>query len=87
MKKLAILAISTGAFALLFTTVVPQPADAGWRRKAVRHGYYVPRARVYVAPRYGYYTPRRCKRTRYGCGAYPYAYYPYWRKQTWGGWY
>ena len=62
MKKFAILAV-VAAFAFLFTALIPQPADAGWRRNAWRQGYYVP-GRVYVAPRYGYYTPRSCARVQ-----------------------
>ena len=85
MKKLAILAVAAGGLAFLFVTLVPQPADAGWRRKAWRHGYG-PGANLAIAPRRGYFAPRRSYR-RYGSGSYPYAYYPYWRKRYWGGWY
>jgi len=85
MKKLAILAVAAGGLAFLFVTLVPQPADAGLRRKAWRHGY-APGANVTIAPRRGYFAPRRSYR-RHGYGGYPYAYYPYWRKRYWGGWY
>lgn len=84
MKKFALMAVALGVFAFAFVTLVPQPADAGWRRKAWRHGWG-PSVSVYVGPRWGYYAPR----TGYyrGSYAYPYAYYPYWRRRYWGGWY
>jgi len=83
MKTFSILAVASGALAFLVVTLMPQPADAGWRRKAWRPGY-APGARVYVSPRRGYFAPRRtaCRR---GC-AYPYAYYPYWRTRYFRGW-
>lgn len=94
MRKIAILASLAAAVALIGVTLVPQTAEAGCR-KVWRNGYYssgycgrrfvraTPRA--YVQPRDGYYVPNRC-RSRYGCGR-PYAYYPYWRRHAWGGWY
>lgn len=85
MKTFAILAALVGGLAFVFVTLVPQPADAGWRRKAWRHGD-APGVNVTAVPRRGYFVPRRTVR-RYGSGGYPYAYYPYWRKRTWGGWY
>jgi len=89
MKKFAITTAAVGVLAFTFVSLMPQPADAGWRRKALRHGY-VPGATVYVGPRYGYYAPRRRYYGRcgyYGCGGYPYAYYPYWRGRYYRGWY
>lgn len=85
MKKFAILSAALGTLAFVVVSLMPQPADAGWRRKAWRHGY-VPN--VYVAPRWGYYAPRRCGTYR-RCGSsnYPYAYYPYWRGRYQRGWY
>lgn len=94
MKKFAILASLAAAVALLGVSFVSQPADASWCRKVWRDGYYsrgscgrrfVAPGR-YVRPRAAYYKPRRC-RSRYGCGRYPYAYFPYWRTHTSGGWY
>lgn len=84
MKTFTILAAASGALAFVLVTLAPQPADAGWKRKAWRGGA-APRGYVYRSPRLGYYTPRRhaCRR---GC-AYPYAYYPYWRTRTFRGWY
>lgn len=94
MRKVAIL-MSLGLAVVFFgVSVAPPPAEAGWCRKVWRDGYYskgycgrrfVAPGR-YVRPRAAYYVPRRC-RSRYGCGAYPHAYYPYWRKRTQGGWY
>jgi hypothetical protein len=88
MKKFAISTAAVSVLAFTFVSLVPQPADAGWRRKAWRHSY-APGVNVYVGPRYGYYEPRRYYRGcgYYGCGGYPYAYYPYWRKRYWRGWY
>jgi len=88
MRKVATLLVAVGALALAVVTLSPSSADAGWRRWSgpgvhvrvgPRWGYYAPRRRYYAAPyrRYGYYTPR----------GYPYAYYPYWRRHYWGGWY
>lgn len=84
MKKFAIMAVAFGVAAFTFVTLVPQPADAGWRRKAWRQGWG-PGVSVYVGPRWGYYPPRAYYRGYYG--GYPYAYYPYWRRRYWGGWY
>ena len=84
MKRFAIMALAVGAFSLTFVTLMPQSADAGWRRKAWRNGWG-PGAYVYVAPRYGYYAPRRYYGRR--AYAYPYAYYPYWRGRYYRGWY
>jgi hypothetical protein len=90
MRKLATLFVAAGALAFAVVTLAPSSADAGWRRKALRHGY-VPGATVYVGPRWGYYPPRRYYRYRhyghYYPRGYPYAYYPYWRRHYWGGWY
>jgi len=86
MKKFAILSAAIGALAFMVVSLVPQPADAGWRRKAWRHGY-APGATVYVAPRRGYYAPRRCSYRRCAGNGYPYAYYPYWRGRYRRGWY
>ena len=83
MKRFAIMALAAGAFALTFVTLMPQSADAGWRRKAWRNGWG-PGVTVQVGPRYGYYAPRRYYRGNY---AYPYAYYPYWRGRYYRGWY
>ncbi|WP_372930604.1 hypothetical protein [Methyloceanibacter sp.] len=88
MKKFAFLSIAIGALAFMVVSLVPQPADAGWRRKAWRQGYYAPN--VYVAPRGGYYVPRCGYTYRYrrcGGAGYPYAYYPYWRGRYQRGWY
>jgi hypothetical protein len=95
-KKFAILASLAAAVAFLGVSLAPPPAEAGWCRKVWRDGYYsrgyCGRRFVgtdrhgYVRPRAAYYTPRRC-RSRYGCGAYSYAYFPYWRSRTEGGWY
>lgn len=84
MRTFAILAAASGALAFLFVTLAPQPADAGWKRKAWRHSN-APRAHVYRGPRWGYFAPRRrvCGR---GC-AYPSAYFPYWRTRYFRGWY
>lgn len=97
MRKFAILASLAAGVSLVFVTLVPQPADAGWRRKAWRNGYYStgyagrrfvsPGLHAYVRPRAGYYVPRNCRRGRQRCGTYPYAHYPYWRQRSWGGWY
>ena len=97
MRKFAILASLAAAVALVCVTLAPPSADAGWRRKAWQNGYYSqgyygrrivgPDRYDYVRPRAGYYAPRTCYRVRYGCGAYPYAYYPYWRDRTYRGWY
>ena len=81
MRKFAIMAAAVGTLAFTFVTLVPQPADAGWRRKALRNGWGP--GVVYVQPRWGYYAPRR----QCCYGSYPYAYYPYWRGRYWGGWY
>jgi len=86
MKRFAILSLALGALGFLVVTLVPQPADAGWRKKAWRHGYA---PNVYVAPRWGYYVPR-CGRYGRRCrsaSGYPYAYYPYWRGRYQRGWY
>jgi hypothetical protein len=87
MRKFATLLVAVGALALAVVTLTPSSADAGWRRwggpgvhvyVGPRWGYYPPRRRYYGPyRRYGYYTPR----------GYPYAYYPYWRRHYWGGWY
>ncbi len=81
MKKLAILAAAAGGLAFLFVTLTPQPADAGWRRKAWRYGDALG-PNVHAVPRRGYFTPRRRS-----YGGYPYAHYPYWRKRTFRRWY
>jgi hypothetical protein len=87
MKKFAILAAAVGVIAFTVVTLMPQPADAGWRKKAWRHGYG-PGVSVYVAPRYGYYAPRTYRGCGYyRCAGYPYAYYPYWRGRYYRGWY
>jgi hypothetical protein len=93
MSKLATFLVAVGALALLFVTLSPDTADAGWRKRGWGYG---PGVRVYVAPnpgwyapRYGYYAPRYCQPYRcyaYGAG-YPYAYYPYWRSRYARGWY
>lgn len=84
MKKFAILAAAVGTLAFTFVSLMPQPADAGWRRKAWKNGWGP--GVVYVVPRRGYYAPRRS--ARQCCyGGYPYAYYPYWRGRYWRGWY
>ncbi|MEM7192627.1 MAG: hypothetical protein AAF405_07105 [Pseudomonadota bacterium] len=95
MRKFAILASLVGAITLIFVAAAPQTAEAGCRkwqgnyyskgycgRRFVRPGRY-----AYVQPRAAYYVPRYRCRTRYSCAHYPYAYYPYWRKRAWGGWY
>lgn len=87
MKKFAVPTAAAGALAFLVVSLVPPPADAGWRRKAWRHGY-VPSVNVYVAPRWGYYVPRCGYYNRRCAGyGYPYAYYPYWRRRYQRGWY
>ena len=87
MKKFAILAAAVGVIAFTVVTLLPQPADAGWRRKAWR-GAYAPGVHVYVGPRYGYYAPRTYRGCGYyRCAGYPYAYYPYWRGRYYRGWY
>ncbi|ODR98362.1 hypothetical protein AUC71_03925 [Methyloceanibacter marginalis] len=87
MKKFAILAAAVGVIAFTVVTLMPQPADAGWRKKAWRHGYG-PGVSVYVGPRYGYYAPRTYRGCGYyRCAGYPYAYYPYWRGRYYRGWY
>ena len=91
MKKFAFRAAAVGVIAFTIVTLLPQPADAGWRRKAWRNGYG-PGVSVYVGPRWGYYAPRRYYGRcggYYGCyaGGYPYAYYPYWRGRYYRGWY
>jgi hypothetical protein len=86
MKKFAIMSLAVGAFALTFVSLVPQPADAGWRRRAARG--WGPGVTVQVEPRYGYYAPRRTYGRAYRRPkAYPYAYYPYWRGRYYRGWY
>jgi hypothetical protein len=96
MSKLATFLVAVGALALVFVTLNPDTADAGWRKRY--WGYGGPGVSVYVGPnygwygpRYGYYAPRYYRPYRYsysGYGAgYPYAYYPYWRKRYWRGWY
>ena len=86
MSKLATLLVAVGALALAVVTLTPSSAEAGWRR------WGGPGVRVYVGPRWGYYPPRRYYRP-YSRGyrayprGYPYAYYPYWRRRYWGGWY
>jgi hypothetical protein len=87
MSKLATLFVAVGALALAVVTLVPSSAEAGWRRWSRGPG-----VSVYVGPRWGYYPPRRYYRPypRYGYyypRGYPYAYYPYWRRRYWGGWY
>lgn len=92
MRKLATFLVAVGALALVFVTLSPSSADAGWRKRAWGYG---PGVRVYVvpnpgwyAPRYGVYGPRYYRPYRsYAYGGYPYAYYPYWRKRYWRGWY
>ena len=84
MKKFAIMAVAVGALTFTFVSLMPQSADAGWRRKAWRGGWG-PGVSVYVEPRYGYYEPRRYYGQR--AYAYPYAYYPYWRGRYYRGWY
>jgi hypothetical protein len=86
MKKFAMLTVAVGVLAFLVVSLAPLPADAGWRRKAWRHGY-APSVNVYVAPRWGYYAPRCGYRRRCANYAYPYAYYPYWRGRYQRGWY
>ena len=83
MKKLAILAVAAGGLAFLFVSTVPQPADAGWRGKAWRLGDGLG-PNVHAVPRRGVFAPRRSYRSPRG---YPYAYYPYWRKRYFRGWY
>lgn len=86
MTNSAIVTVAAGALAFLAVSLVPQPADAGWRRKAWRHGY-APGVNVYVAPRWGYYVPRGYYNRRRTASGYPYAYYPYWRGRYQRGWY
>jgi hypothetical protein len=86
MRKFAIMAAAVGVLAFTFVTLMPQSADAGWRRKAWRGGWGGPGVSVYVGPRYGYYAPRRYYAPR-ASYAYPYAYYPYWRGRYYRGWY
>jgi hypothetical protein len=87
MSKLATLLVAVGALALAVVTLTPSSADAGW------HRWGGPGVHVYVGPRWGYYAPRRYAYRPYrGYGyytprGYPYAYYPYWRRNYWGGWY
>jgi len=87
MSKLATLLVAIGALALAVVTVSPSSAEAGWRRG----GWGGPGVSVYVGPRWGYYPPRRYYGPRpyryYQPRGYPYAYYPYWRRRYWGGWY
>lgn len=82
MSKLATLAVAASALALGFVTLTPNAAEAGWRRG----GYWGPGVNVYVGPRWGWYAPRYRYGGPYAYG-YPYAYYPYWRKRYWRGWY
>jgi hypothetical protein len=82
MSKLATLAVAAGALALSFVALSPSAAEAGWRRG----GYWAPGVNVYVEPRWGWYAPRYRYRGSYAY-SYPYAYYPYWRKRYWRGWY
>jgi hypothetical protein len=84
MKKFAIIAAAVGTLAFTLVTLAPSSADAGWRRKAWRHG---PGVSVYVGPRWGYYVPRRSYYGPRVYYSYPYAYYPYWRGRYWRGWY
>ena len=86
MRKFAIMAAAVGVLAFTFVTLMPQSADAGWRRNGWRGGWGGPGVSVYVAPRYGYYAPRRYYAPR-ASYAYPYAYYPYWRGRYYRGWY
>lgn len=79
------MALAVGAFSLTFVTLMPQSADAGWRRRAWRSSGWGPGVVVEVGPRYGYYAPRRYYRAR--ANRYPYAYYPYWRGRYYDGWY
>ena len=81
MSKLATLAVAVGAVALVFVTLAPSSAEAGWRRGY--RGGWGPGVSVYVGPRYGWYGPRRYWGPRYPAG-YPYAYYPYWRYRYYG---
>jgi hypothetical protein len=82
MSKLAVLAVAAGALALLAVSLVPNSAEAGWRRGGY-WGWRGAGVNVYVGPRYGYYGPRRYWGPRYPAG-YPYAYYPYWRYRYYG---
>jgi hypothetical protein len=98
MSKLATLLVAAGALALAFVTLSPSAAEAGWRDRGWAPGSY-----KYVRPRYGwtgpqwgYYGPRvyppyrhyrPYRRHRAHARGYPYAYYPYWRKRYWRGWY
>ena len=81
MSKLATLAVALGVLALAFVTLSPSSAEAGWRRWG---GHWAPGVGVYVGPRWGWYGYRYGYCCPYG---YPYAYYPYWRKRYWRGWY
>jgi hypothetical protein len=86
MSKLATLLVAVGALALAVVTLSQSSAEAGWRR------WGGPGVRVYVGPRLGYYAPRRYyyrpyRRYHAYPRGYPYAYYPYWRRRYWGGWY
>jgi len=87
MSKLATLLVAIGALALAVVTLSPSSAEARWRRG----GWGGPGVSVYVGPRWGYYPPRRYYGPRpyryYQPRGYPYAYYPYWRRRYWGGWY
>ena len=87
MKKFAIMALAVGAFSLTFVSLVPQSADAGWRRKAARSGWAPAGVAVQAGPRYGYYAPRKNSPRAYRRNSYPYAYYPYWRGRYYRGWY
>jgi hypothetical protein len=76
MKKLATSLVALGALAVLFVSVTPDSASAGWRRWGGYYGGwggYGPGVGVYVGPRYGYYG------YPYAYSYRPYAYYPYWR--------
>ena len=82
MSKLATFVVALGALVLTFVTVSPSSAEAGWRRG----GHWAPGVSVYAGPGccWGWYAPRYRGAYAY---SYPYAYYPYWRKRYWRGWY
>ena len=93
MSKVATFLVAVGALALVFVTLSPDTADAGWRKRPWGWGgtgvsVYVGPNYGWYGPRYGYYAPRYYRPYRYSYGyGYPYAYYPYWRKRYWRGWY
>lgn len=94
MGKSATVLVALGACALVLVTLVPNSAEAGWRRWAWRTapvtvytdpGYVYAPGYVYDAP--GYYGPAYPPYPYATAYAYGYPYYgPYWRARCRRGW-